>query len=81
MRKKINIKQNQQQLAQKHKREKNERKTVLKEIKNKRSVYEAAIKESEKQRTKYFDNNNNEIEFNGGMIWVEIVPDEDYLRY
>jgi len=33
------------------------------------------------QITKYYDNNGNEIEFNGGTIWIEVIPDEDYLRY
>ena len=33
------------------------------------------------QITKYYDNNGNEIEFNGGATWIEVIPDEDYLRY
>ncbi len=27
------------------------------------------------------DKNGNEIEFNGGMTWIQVIPDEDYLRY
>ncbi len=38
-------------------------------------------KDSKDKRTKYFDNNDNEIEFNGGTTWVQVIPDEDYLRY
>jgi len=34
-----------------------------------------------KERIKYFDKNNNEIEFNGGTTWVEVIPNEDYIRY
>lgn len=29
---------------------------------------------------KYFDNNNNEIELNGGTTWIEVIPNADYLR-
>lgn len=39
------------------------------------------VKEAKEQRTKYFDNDDNEIEFNGGMTWIEVIPQEDYLRY
>jgi DUF3048 family protein len=39
------------------------------------------VKKTSNKRTKYFDNDNNEIEFNGGMTWVQVIPDEDYLRY
>ena len=39
------------------------------------------VKEAKEKRTIYYDNNNNEIVFNGGMTWIEIIPNEDYLRY
>ncbi|MCX6742832.1 MAG: DUF3048 domain-containing protein [Candidatus Parcubacteria bacterium] len=29
---------------------------------------------------KYFDNNGNEVEFNGGTTWIEVIPKGDYLR-
>jgi hypothetical protein len=31
--------------------------------------------------TKYLDDKDNEIELNGGTTWIEIVPNEDILRY
>lgn len=31
--------------------------------------------------TKYLDDKGNEIELNGGTTWIEIVPNEDILRY
>lgn len=39
------------------------------------------VKESKDKRTIYYDNNGNEIVFNGGKTWLEIIPDEDYLKY
>ncbi len=39
------------------------------------------IKKSKDERIKYFDKDDNEIEFNGGTTWIEVIPDEDYLRY
>lgn len=37
-------------------------------------------KDTIKDVLKYFDNNGNEIEFNGGTTWVEVIPNQDYLR-
>lgn len=39
------------------------------------------VKESPEKQIKYFDKNDKEIEFNGGTTWIEVIPDEDYLRY
>jgi hypothetical protein len=39
------------------------------------------IKEVKDERTIYYDNNNNEIIFNGGLTWIQVIPNEDYLRY
>jgi len=33
-----------------------------------------------KDGLKYFDNNGNEIELNGGTTWIEVIPNADYLR-
>jgi len=38
-------------------------------------------KDSKTDRTKYYDLDDNEIEFNGGITWIEIIPDADYLTY
>ncbi len=39
------------------------------------------VKESKNKITRYFDNQGNEIQFNGGTTWIEVIPDEDYLKY
>jgi hypothetical protein len=39
------------------------------------------VKNNINETTKYFNNNGQEIEFNGGMTWIEIIPDIEYLRY
>ncbi|MFC1598951.1 DUF3048 domain-containing protein [Patescibacteria group bacterium] len=39
------------------------------------------VKESIKDREKYFDNEDNEVKFNGGVTWVQIIPSEDYLSF
>lgn len=33
------------------------------------------------QRTKYYDSNNKEVEFNRGQIWVEVVPLDTQILY
>ncbi|OGY42044.1 MAG: hypothetical protein A2Y67_03105 [Candidatus Buchananbacteria bacterium RBG_13_39_9] len=38
------------------------------------------VKESLEKMMKYFDNNGNEIKFNGGATWIEVMPNIDYLR-
>lgn len=38
-------------------------------------------KEDSTVLTRYYDDKNNEIELNGGTTWIEIVPNEDILRY
>jgi len=38
-------------------------------------------KEATNKITKYFDASGQEIEFNGGTTWIEIIPNDDYLRY
>ncbi len=37
-------------------------------------------KETINDGLKYFDNDGNEIEFNGGTTWIEVIPTADYLR-
>ncbi|MCX6746071.1 MAG: DUF3048 domain-containing protein, partial [Candidatus Parcubacteria bacterium] len=39
------------------------------------------VKDSKNVREKYYDSNGNEIEFNGGTTWIEVIPDEEYIRY
>ena len=39
------------------------------------------VKDSKEQRTKYLDNQGNEIKLNGGATWIEVIPNVDYLRY
>ncbi len=39
------------------------------------------VKDTKDALTKYFDNEGKEIEFNGGTTWIEVIPDEDYLKY
>jgi len=39
------------------------------------------VKDLKEERTIYYDNEGNEIEFNGGTTWIEVIPKEDYLRY
>jgi len=38
-------------------------------------------KDATNKITRYFDNNAKEIELNGGTTWIEVIPNEDYLRY
>lgn len=38
------------------------------------------VKNSKKDIVKYYDTDGNEIEFNRGTTWIEVIPDEDYLR-
>ncbi|MFA5188024.1 MAG: DUF3048 domain-containing protein [Patescibacteria group bacterium] len=38
-------------------------------------------KDDIKSIIKYYDNNGKEIELNGGTTWVEVIPNEDFLRY
>ena len=38
-------------------------------------------KASPSARTIYYDSNNNEIEFNRGKIWVEIIPTNAAVEY
>lgn len=38
-------------------------------------------KESKDKRTIYYDLDDNEIEFNGGTTWIEIIPNSKYLIY
>ncbi len=38
-------------------------------------------KEDSTALTRYYDDKDNEIELNGGTTWIEIVPNEDILRY
>jgi len=38
-------------------------------------------KESINDRERYLDDEGNELEFNAGKTWIQIIPDEDYLRY
>lgn len=38
-------------------------------------------KESKDTREKYLDNDGKEVEFNAGMTWIEVVPEEDCLKY
>ena len=38
------------------------------------------VKDSKDVREKYYDSNGNELEFNGGTTWIEVIPNEDYLR-
>jgi len=37
-------------------------------------------KDDIKTMTKYYDSNDKEIELNGGTTWIEVIPNEDYLR-
>ena len=37
-------------------------------------------KDNIKSIVKYYDNDGKEIELNGGTTWIEVIPNEDYLR-
>lgn len=38
-------------------------------------------KESESNRIRFYDLAGNEIEFNAGITWVEVVPDETFISF
>jgi len=38
-------------------------------------------KDSKKEREKYFDESGQEIKFNGGITWVEVIPKETMVEY
>jgi len=39
------------------------------------------VKESIEKRERYFDNEGQEIKFNGGTTWIQVIPNENYLQY
>jgi len=38
-------------------------------------------KESRTERTLFFDNRGKEVEFNGGLIWIEVLPATGKVNY
>ena len=38
-------------------------------------------KKSRASRTRFFDKKGEEIEFNRGRIWIEVVPSDSYIKY
>ena len=50
-------------------------------FKNGKAISGTWKKKSRASRTRFFDKKGEEIEFNRGRIWIEVVPSDSYIKY